>query len=202
MTDENKMTENVTASEAQQDEQNDMEKGSISHPALGHVAKPHKVGPLTLPAYASPLTQTILVGMVCFLVVGKRTHLESLSELLLIVHLGMFNVLASLGGAGQIDPTTADNANIVLYTIFAVFSLVAGSVCNYLGPKITLALGGVGYSLYAASFWCKCTRFKDNSSTDESRLQSYKEYWIRSLCGCSMWFFCSISMVCAEDVES
>lgn len=66
----------------------------------------------------------------------------------------MFNVIASLGGGGQLDATTSDNANIILYSIFAACALVSGSVCNYLGPKITLALGGVGYSMYSASFWC------------------------------------------------
>lgn len=66
----------------------------------------------------------------------------------------MFNVIASLGGAGQVDATTSDNANVVLYSIFAALALVSGSVCNYLGPKITLAMGGVGYALFAASFWC------------------------------------------------
>lgn len=66
----------------------------------------------------------------------------------------MFNVLASLGGAGQLDPTLSDRAGIILYSVFAGLALVSGSICNYLGPKITLAIGGVGYALYAASFWC------------------------------------------------
>lgn len=65
----------------------------------------------------------------------------------------MFNVLASLGGAGQLDVTTSDNANIVLYSLFAGLALVSGSICNYLGPRTTLSIGGVGYALYAASFW-------------------------------------------------
>lgn len=68
---------------------------------------------------------------------------------------GMFNVLASLGGGGQLDATLADESNTILYSLFAVLCLVSGSVCNYFGPKITLAFGGVGYSLYAASFWSK-----------------------------------------------
>jgi hypothetical protein len=43
---------------------------------------------------------------------------------------------------------------MTLYSVFAALALVSGSVCNYLGPKITLAIGGVGYALYTASFWC------------------------------------------------
>lgn len=66
----------------------------------------------------------------------------------------MLNVIASLGGGGQVDATTSDNANIVPYSVFAALGLLSGSVCNYLGPKITLSFGGVGYALYASSFWC------------------------------------------------
>ena len=39
----------------------------------GLVAKGYKIGPITLPAYRSPLAQTILIAFVCFLVVGVRT---------------------------------------------------------------------------------------------------------------------------------
>jgi hypothetical protein len=65
----------------------------------------------------------------------------------------MFNVLSALGGGGQVDPTTSNNANTILYSLFCVFSLTAGSVVNFLGPKITLAAGGIGYSLLSASYW-------------------------------------------------
>ena len=51
---------------------NDMEHGATDF-AMGEVAQPYKFGPLTLPAYRSPLMQTILIGIVCFLVVGKTT---------------------------------------------------------------------------------------------------------------------------------
>ena len=37
---------------------------------MGVVAKGYKLGPFTLPAYRSPLAQVILIGFVCFLVVG------------------------------------------------------------------------------------------------------------------------------------
>ncbi|KAI5831396.1 MFS general substrate transporter [Schizophyllum commune Tattone D] len=96
----------------------------------------HRVGPISLPPFRSTLAQTCLIGFICFLVVG------------------MFNVLGSIGGAGQLDATTADNSNTVLYALFAAIALISGPVCNYLGPKVTLAFGGVGYALYAASFWC------------------------------------------------
>ncbi|KAH8901532.1 MFS general substrate transporter [Thozetella sp. PMI_491] len=113
----------------------DMEAGRVADADMATVARGYKIGPITLPAYRSPLAQTIMIAFVCFLVVG------------------MFNVIASLGGAGQVDATTSDNANIVLYSVFAGLGLVSGSICNYLGPKITLAIGGVGYALFAASFW-------------------------------------------------
>lgn len=67
--------------------------------------------------------------------------------------LGMFLVLTSLGGAGQLDAHTADNSNTILYVLFAVVSIVAGPIVNALGPRITLSLGALGYALYGASFW-------------------------------------------------
>jgi hypothetical protein len=65
----------------------------------------------------------------------------------------MFNVLPALDGGGQVNPTTNNNSSTILYSLFAVFSLFSGSVVNYLGPRVTLASGGVGYSLLTASYW-------------------------------------------------
>ena len=47
----------------------------VGHSAenMGVVAKGYKLGPFTLPAYRSPLAQVILIGFVCFLVVGKNS---------------------------------------------------------------------------------------------------------------------------------
>lgn len=70
--------------------------------------------------------------------------------------------MGSLGGAGQVDATTADNSNTILYALFAVVALVSGPICNYLGPKVTLAFGGIGYGLYAASFWVRRMTFISN----------------------------------------
>jgi hypothetical protein len=92
-------------------------------------------GNIVLPAYRSPIVQCIIIACVHLLVVG------------------MFNVLSALGGGGQVDPTTSNNANTILYSLFTFFALTAGSVVNFLGPKVTLAMGGVGYSLLSASFW-------------------------------------------------
>lgn len=92
-------------------------------------------GLFTLPAYRAPITQCIIIAFVHLLVVG------------------MFNVLSALGGGGQVDPTTSNNANTILYSLFCALALVSGSVCNFLGPKVTLATGGIGYSLLSASYW-------------------------------------------------
>lgn len=92
-------------------------------------------GLFTIPAYRSPIAQCLIITCVHLLVVG------------------MFNVLSALGGGGQVDPTTSNIANTILYSLFTIFALMAGSVCNFLGPKVTLATGGIGYSLLSASFW-------------------------------------------------
>ncbi|KAJ5730686.1 uncharacterized protein N7483_005194 [Penicillium malachiteum] len=99
------------------------------------VPKGYRVAGFTLPAYRAPITQCIIIAFVHLLVVG------------------MFNVLSALGGGGQVDPTTSNNANTILYSLFCAFALVSGSVCNFLGPKVTLAAGGIGYSLLSASYW-------------------------------------------------
>ncbi|KAJ5639001.1 uncharacterized protein N7484_006863 [Penicillium longicatenatum] len=100
------------------------------------VPQGHRIlGLFTLPAYRAPITQCIIIAFVHLLVVGA------------------FNVLSALGGGGQVDPTTSNNANTILYSLFCAFALISGSICNFLGPKVTLATGGIGYSLLSASYW-------------------------------------------------
>lgn len=50
-----------------------------------------KVGPLSIPWYASPQTQLVMVSFVCFACPG------------------MFNALSGLGGGGNTNQDTADN---------------------------------------------------------------------------------------------
>lgn len=97
--------------------------------------KGYRIGPITIPAYRSTIAQCLIIACVHLLVVG------------------MFNVLAALGGGGQVNPYTSNNANTILYSLFCVFSLMAGSVCNFVGPRMTLASGGIGFSLLSASYW-------------------------------------------------
>ncbi|MCJ1306622.1 hypothetical protein MMC25_000265 [Agyrium rufum] len=87
-----------------------------------------------LPYYASPATQLLIVSFVCFLCPG------------------MFNALSGTGGGGQVKATTADNANVALYSTFAPVGFFAGTLVNRLGVRITLSFGGIGYFIYASSF--------------------------------------------------
>lgn len=91
------------------------------------------IGPLTLPWYASPETQLLIVSLVCFLCPG------------------MFNAVSGLGGGGQLDPTDVNNANTALYSTFAVVGFFAGTIANRIGLRLTLSFGGFGYFLYVAS---------------------------------------------------
>ncbi|KAF7172955.1 hypothetical protein CNMCM5623_005099 [Aspergillus felis] len=95
--------------------------------------KPLKFGPFTLPWFASPEIQLILVSFVCFLCPG------------------MFNAVSGLGGGGQVDQTDISNANTALYSTFAVVGFFAGSIANRIGLQLTLSFGGFGYFLYVAS---------------------------------------------------
>ncbi|KAL8837166.1 MAG: hypothetical protein Q9170_002627 [Blastenia crenularia] len=96
--------------------------------------RPRRIGPINIPAYASPPFQLGLVAFVCFLCPG------------------MFNALSGLGGGGQLDATTANNANVALYSTFCVVGFFAGTFANRMGIKLTLSFGGFGYMVYIASF--------------------------------------------------
>ncbi|EEP76797.1 predicted protein [Uncinocarpus reesii 1704] len=107
-------------------------------PAAAHRGKPWmyrspKIGPWTLPWYASPISQLLIVSFVCFLCPG------------------MFNAVNGLGAGGQLDGHAVNKANTALYSTFAVVGFFAGSVANRLGLRTTLFFGGFGYFLYVAS---------------------------------------------------
>jgi MFS family permease len=85
--------------------------------------------------YASPPVQLFMVSMVCFLCPG------------------MFNALGGMGGMGLEDTKIAARANTALYSCFAVVAFFAGTIANKLGLRVTLGLGGIGYSVYVASFF-------------------------------------------------
>ncbi|KAJ7067991.1 major facilitator superfamily domain-containing protein [Mycena amicta] len=84
--------------------------------------------------YTHPATQVGMVGFVCFMCPG------------------LFNALSGIGGGGQVDASTADNANVALYSTFTVMAFFAGSVNNKIGALRTLQLGSLGYGLYIAGF--------------------------------------------------
>ncbi|KAF3765382.1 MFS general substrate transporter [Cryphonectria parasitica EP155] len=91
-----------------------------------------KVGPVR---YNSPWTQVAIIGFVTFCSVG------------------MFSAVSGLGAGGTQDTTLSDTANGVLYGCFAIGGLFAGSVNNVLGPRMTLSIGTMGYSLYIGGLW-------------------------------------------------
>ncbi|KAK4033706.1 major facilitator superfamily domain-containing protein [Parachaetomium inaequale] len=106
--------------------------GPVERPA-GWMYKGFKIGGKEL-WYASPIIQLLMVAMVCFLCPG------------------MFNALGGLGGGGQVDATAQNDASTALYSTFAVVGFFSGTIANKLGVKATLAFGGLGYCIYAASF--------------------------------------------------
>lgn len=84
--------------------------------------------------YNSPVTQVVLIALVCFCCPG------------------MFNALSGMGGGGQENDQAANDANTALYTTFAVFGILGGGIYNLLGPHATLFVGCSTYVLYAGSF--------------------------------------------------
>jgi MFS family permease len=95
--------------------------------------KPIKIGPWTLPYFASPQFQLILVSFVCFLCPG------------------MYNSVSGLGGGGQLNLSDVSKSNTATYSTFAVVGFFAGSIANRIGLQLTLSFGGFGYFLYVAS---------------------------------------------------
>lgn len=95
--------------------------------------KTYKLGPITIPCYASPEFQLAFVSVVCFLCPG------------------MFNAINGLGAGGQVDAYDINNANTALYATFAGVGFFAGSIANRIGLRMTLGIGGFGYFLYVAS---------------------------------------------------
>lgn len=87
-----------------------------------------------LPWFASPPVQLVIVSFVCFMCPG------------------MFNALNGMGGGGQLDPTANNRANTALYSTFAVVGFFAGTFTNKLGVRTALSFGGIGYSIYVASY--------------------------------------------------
>ncbi|KAH8690017.1 major facilitator superfamily domain-containing protein [Talaromyces proteolyticus] len=101
----------------------------------GWMYKRFKIGAWALPWYASPKIQLGMIAFVCFLCPG------------------MYNALSGLGGGGRsgTDTELADKMNIALYSTFAVVGFFAGSIVNRIGIRISLAFGGIGYTLYSIS---------------------------------------------------
>ncbi|KAH7139435.1 major facilitator superfamily domain-containing protein [Dendryphion nanum] len=88
----------------------------------------------SFPWYASPPVQLVIVSFVCFMCPG------------------MFNALNGMGGGGQLDSTANSKANTALYSTFAFVGFFAGTFTNWLGIRTALSFGGIGYSVYVASY--------------------------------------------------
>ncbi|EAU31587.1 conserved hypothetical protein [Aspergillus terreus NIH2624] len=106
--------------------------GDLQLPA-GWMYKSWGSGRWRTPWYASPRFQLGMVAFVCFMCPG------------------MFNALGGLGGGGKADPKLADQMNLTLYSVFAVVGFFAGSIVNWIGIRLSLSFGGIGYCIYAIS---------------------------------------------------
>jgi MFS family permease len=91
---------------------------------------------ISIPHYASPPAQLLIVSLVCFLCPG------------------MFNAINGLGAGGQVSAHDSNNANVAVYSTFSVVGFFAGSIANRIGLRLTLSLGGLGYFIYTSSILC------------------------------------------------
>ncbi|KAG0649923.1 hypothetical protein D0Z07_4073 [Hyphodiscus hymeniophilus] len=68
---------------------------------------------------------------------------------------GIYLALTGLGAGGG-NPASqhvASITNSILYGLFTFFGWCSGTILNYLGPKITICIGGLGYPLFAGTNW-------------------------------------------------
>ncbi|KAF7355033.1 hypothetical protein MSAN_01418800 [Mycena sanguinolenta] len=85
--------------------------------------------------YTHPQTQIAMVGFICFMCPG------------------LFNALSVYRTSNLVPgPFSAANANVALYSTFAVMAFFAGSINNTFGSRLTLQLGSLGYGLYISGF--------------------------------------------------
>lgn len=65
---------------------------------------------------------------------------------------GMYNALTGMGGSGQVNSTVAANSNVATHAATAAAALVlVGAFYKYLGPRVSLLIGGWTYALYAGA---------------------------------------------------
>ncbi|KAI8326714.1 major facilitator superfamily domain-containing protein [Choanephora cucurbitarum] len=83
--------------------------------------------------YNDPNFQVFLVGFICFCCPG------------------MFNALNGMGGAGQADSKTTNDANTALAVTFTICSLIGAPVFNIFGHRI-LVPAALAYVLYVGSY--------------------------------------------------
>ena len=81
-----------------------------------------------------------MLGFVCFMCPGSFLGSTPIRKNFEINHPGLFNALNGLGGGGQIDTSTASNANAAVYSTFGVSAFFAGFVSLH----ITLFSGLTG----------------------------------------------------------
>lgn len=85
---------------------------------------------LGLPPYSNSTVQIVVMSFVLFLTPG------------------CFNAITGIGNSGISDPKVADNANVALYSTFATIGALGGVVCNVIGVRWCLVIGGTGYAMY------------------------------------------------------
>lgn len=86
-----------------------------------------------LPPFSHSTVQIVLMSFVIFLTPG------------------CFNAITGIGNSGISDHRVADNANVALYSTFATIGAIGGVVCNTIGVRACLVLGGSGYVMYTLS---------------------------------------------------
>lgn len=131
------------------------------------------IGKHTLPWYASPFSQLVIVAFVCFLCPG------------------MFNALSGMGGGGQVNAHAADNANVALYSTFAV----VGKLIHRLSCFTRYQRCSSKQTRFLRRHCCQHSWCQDCSvlwwfgilhlRSIVSLLQPHSEQWVCYLCRCS-----------------
>ncbi|EED17435.1 conserved hypothetical protein [Talaromyces stipitatus ATCC 10500] len=66
---------------------------------------------------------------------------------------GLYLALLGAGGGRASSITMANTSNGVLYGVFVFSALLAGTILNTVGPRLTMMFGITGYPIYIGAMW-------------------------------------------------
>ncbi|PLB44126.1 membrane transporter [Aspergillus steynii IBT 23096] len=102
-----------------------------------------------------PLFQNFVAGQVSPSSGCDDSTVNNVTRLVLFLQPGFYLALTGLGAGGGRPSSlaVAATANWILYLVFFLTGWLGGVLMNLMGPRVTMALSAVGYTLYTGGLW-------------------------------------------------